>query len=205
MGTLSCTTTHRISLLSHGECVAVGFSVFSNINLRSFSVMAAGVQPRLGDVTMASFLTGSTMIALISLPENKLSKTLAVDVLSGGATPILLTENMPFTGNTPLTSQRPALAVWNLIRGGFAIASFVDPVFQKYLTQPRCFLIENSVFHKFSNTYLESILLQKYRFLHLLVDDLALTIGFHHDQTQNNTASYIWKRHSFNNKKKRHC
>ena len=177
-GTLSCTTTHRIFLLSHGECVAVGRGIFQH--LHSFSVIAAGVQPCLGDVTMASFLT-----------EEKLQSYWRK------------TRRSP--ENTPLTSQRPALAVWNLIGGAFAIASFVDPVLQKYLTQPRCFLIKNSVFHKFSNTYLESILFQKYRFLHLLADDLALTIGFHHDQTQNNTASYIWKRHSFNNKKKRHC
>ena len=71
--------------------------VFSSINLHSFSVMAAGVQPCLGDVTMASFLTGSTMIVLKSSPENKLLMTLAVDILSGGETPILLTENTSFT------------------------------------------------------------------------------------------------------------
>ena len=45
--------------------------VFSSINLHSFSVMAAGVRPCLGDVTMASFLTGSTMIALKSTPKKK--------------------------------------------------------------------------------------------------------------------------------------
>lgn len=76
--------------------------VFSSINLHSFSVMAAGVQPCLGDVTMTSFLTGSTMIALKSSPENKLSMTLAVDILSGGETPILLTENTPFTEKYPI-------------------------------------------------------------------------------------------------------
>ena len=176
--------------------------VFSSKNLHSFSVMAAGVQPCLGDVTMASFLIGSTMIALKSSPENKLSMTLAVDILSGGETPILLTENTPFIGKYPIDfsttctcSMKPNWWwIWNSL-----LCWSCSP--KKYLTQPRCFLIQNLVFHKFSNTYLESILFQKYRFLNLLADDLALTIGFHHDQTQNDTASYIWKRHSFNNKK----
>ena len=80
--------------------------VFSSINLHSFSVMAAGVRPCLGDVTMASFLTGSTMIALKSTPKkkkkNKLLMTLAVDILTGGETPILLTENTPFIGKYPI-------------------------------------------------------------------------------------------------------
>ena len=82
------------------------------------SVMAAGVQPCLGDVTTASFLTGSTMITLKSSPENKLSMTLAVDILSGGETPILLTESMSFTGKSSLDSS---------------MTSFVDSVLREVL------------------------------------------------------------------------